>query len=229
MTDQELRMLSAAIQSQLADAAVPDEVILDKVREVPELLQAKLPSSANLFLAAVSRGRFELAKKAAAMGADIHWRCEASGIGGNALNAARTPEQAEELLAMGLEIERNLSLRLPCQNPAVTSASRNEPEMMRYWLQKQSQLFAGEPEYLQQLFYAAIRVASMFNQYSTLAVIIADDQLFPLLKEIYAGEDTADSIKLYQSALRRIKDEGLEPRQKELRKVLNARRKELSQ
>ena len=28
MTDQELRMLSAAIQSQLADAAVPDEVIL---------------------------------------------------------------------------------------------------------------------------------------------------------------------------------------------------------
>ena len=124
---------------------------------------------------------------------------------------------------------RNLSLRHPCQNPAITSASRNKPEMMRYWLQKQSQLFAGEPEYLQQLFYAAIRVASMFNQYNTLAVIIADDQLFPLLKEIYAGEDTADSIKLYQSALRRIKDEGLEPRKKELRKVLNARRKELSQ
>ena len=229
MTDQELRMLSAAIQSQLADAAVPDEVILDKVREVPELLQAKLPSSANLFLAAVSRGRFQLAKELAAMGADIHWRCEASGIGGNALNAARTPEQAEELLAMGLEIERNLSLRLPCQNPAVTSASRNEPEMMRYWLQKQSQLFAGEPEYLQQLFYAAIRVASMLNQYGTLAVIMADDELFPLLKEIYSREDTVDSIKLYQSALRRIKDESLEPRKKELRKVLNARRKELSQ
>ena len=229
MTDQELRMLSAAIQSQLADAAVPDEVILDKVREVPELLQAKLPSSANLFLAAVSRGRFELAKKAAAMGADIHWRCEASGIGGNALNAARTPEQAEELLAMGVEIERNLSLRHPCQNPAITSASRNKPEMMRYWLQKQSQLFAGEPEYLQQLFYAAIRVASMLNQYGTLAVIMADDELFPLLKEIYSREDTVDSIKLYQSALRRIKDESLEPRKKELRKILNARKKELSQ
>ncbi len=229
MTDQELRMLSAAIQSQLADAAVPDEVILDKVREVPELLQAKLPSSANLFLAAVSRGRFQLAEELAAMGADIHWRCEASGIGGNALNAARTPEQAEELLAMGLEIERNLSLRLPCQNPAVTSASRNEPEMMRYWLQKQSQLFAGEPEYLQQLFYAAIRVASMLNQYGTLAVIMADDELFPLLKEIYSREDTVDSIKLYQSALRRIKDESLEPRKKELRKILNARKKELSQ
>lgn len=229
MTDQELRMLSAAIQSQLADAAVPDEVILDKVREVPELLQAKLPSSANLFLAAVSRGRFQLAKELAAMGADIHWRCEASGIGGNALNAARTPEQAEELLAMGLEIERNLSLRLPCQNPAVTSASRNEPEMMRYWLQKQSQLFAGEPEYLQQLFYAAIRVASMLNQYGTLAVIMADDELFPLLKEIYSREDTVDSIKLYQSALRRVKDESLEPRKKELRKILNARKKELSQ
>ena len=229
MTDLELRMLAATIQSQLADAAVPDEVILDKAREVPELLQAQLPSGANLFLAAVSWGRFELAKKAAAMGADIHCRCEASGIGGNALNAARTPEQAEELLAMGLEIERNLSLRHPCQNPAVTSASRNKPEMMRYWLQKQSQLFAGEPEYLQQLFYAAIRVASMLNQYNTLAVIMADDELFPLLREIYSREDTVDSIKLYQSALRRVNDESLEPRKKELRKILNARKKQLSQ
>ena len=65
--------------------------------------------------------------------------------------------------------------------------------MMRYWLQKQSQLFAGEPEYLQQLFYAAIRVASMLNQYNTLAVIMADDELFPLLREIYSREDTVDS------------------------------------
>ena len=219
MTDQELRMLSAAIQSQLADAAVPDEVILDKVREVPELLQAKLPSSANLFLAAVSRGRFELAKRAAAMGADIHWRCEASGIGGNALNAARTPEQAEELLAMGLEIERNLSLRLPCQNPAVTSASRNEPEMMRYWLQKQSQLFAGEPEYLQQLFYAAIRVASMLNQYNTLAVIMADDRLFPLLKEIYAGEDTAEKRGEVQGLTKQQKAERIAKLEKEMREA----------
>ena len=229
MTDHDLRMLAAGIQSQLAGAGVPDEAILGKVQEVPELLQAKHPSGANLFLAAVSWNRFQLARAVAAMGADIHWRCEASGIGGNALNAARTPEQAEELLAMGLEIERNLSLRLPCQNPAVTSASRNEPEMMRYWLQKQSQLFAGEPEYLQQLFYAAIRVASMLNQYNTLAVIMADDELFPLLREIYSREDTVDSIKLYQSALRRIKDESLEPRKKELRKILNARKKELSQ
>ena len=229
MTDHDLRMLAAGIQSQLAGAGVPDEAILGKVQEVPELLQAKLPSGANLFLAAVSWNRFQLARAVAAMGADIHWRCEASGIGGNALNAAHTPEQAEELLAMGVEIERNLSPRIPCQNPAITSAGRNKPEMMRYWLQKQSQLFAGEPEYLQQLFYAAIHMASVINQYNMLALIIADDQLFPLLKEIYAREDTVDSIKLYQSALRRIKDEDLEPRKKELRKILNARKKELSQ
>lgn len=97
MTDLELRRLAGTVQSQLADASVPDEAILQKVREVPELLKTKLPSGANLFLAAVSWNRFQLAKTAAAMGADIHWRCEASGIGGNALNAARTPEQAEEL------------------------------------------------------------------------------------------------------------------------------------
>lgn len=54
MTDHDLRMLAAGIQSQLAGAGVPDEAILGKVQEVPELLQAKLPSGANLFLAAVS-------------------------------------------------------------------------------------------------------------------------------------------------------------------------------
>ena len=50
MTDLELRKLTTVIQSQLADAAVPDGEILRRVQEVPELLGAKLPSSANLFL-----------------------------------------------------------------------------------------------------------------------------------------------------------------------------------
>ena len=38
MTDLELRKLTAVIQSQLADAAVPDGEILRRVQEVPELL-----------------------------------------------------------------------------------------------------------------------------------------------------------------------------------------------
>ncbi|MCI8652457.1 MAG: hypothetical protein HFF11_02015, partial [Angelakisella sp.] len=59
MTDHDLRMLAAGIQSQLAGAGVPDEAILGKVQEVPELLQAKHPSGANLFLAAVSWNRFQ--------------------------------------------------------------------------------------------------------------------------------------------------------------------------
>lgn len=229
MTGPERKKLAAAIQSQLADAGVPDEEILRQVKGNPELLHTKLPSSANIFLAAVSWNRFALAERLAEMGADIHWRCEASGIGGNALNAAHTPEQAERLLEMGVEIERNLSLRLPCRNPAVTSAGRNKPVMMRYWLQKQSRLFADEPEYLRQLFYAAIDMASMVNQYDMLAQVIADEQLFPILRDIYAQVDDPDSIKLYQSALRHIKDESLEPRKKELRKILNTRKKELSQ
>ena len=51
---------------------------------------------------------------------------------------------------------------------------------------------------------------------------------FGILREIYSQEDDAESIRLSLSALRHISDESLEPRKKELRKILNARKKELS-
>ena len=47
------------------------------------------------------------------MGADIHWTCEASMIQGNALGVARSPQQADQLLEWGVEIERNLPLLIP--------------------------------------------------------------------------------------------------------------------
>ena len=71
-------------------------------------------------------------------------------------------------------------------------------------------------------------MVSMMNQYNMLACVIADDELFGILKEIYAQVDNEESVRLYLSALRRIKDEGLEVRKKELRKILNAKKKELS-
>ena len=43
-----------------------------------------------------------------------------------------------------------------------------------------------------------------------------------------AQAEHEQSIRLYLGALRHIKDESLEARKKELRKVLNARKKELS-
>ena len=61
-----------------------------------------------------------------------------------------------------------------------------------------------------------------------LACVIADDELFGILKEIYAQVDNMESVRLYLSALRYIKDEALDVRKKELRKILNAKKKELS-
>ena len=71
-------------------------------------------------------------------------------------------------------------------------------------------------------------MVSMMNQYNMLSCVIADDELFGILKEIYAQVDNEESVRLYLSALRHIKDEGLEVRKKELRKILNAKKKELS-
>ena len=68
----------------------------------------------------------------------------------------------------------------------------------------------------------------MMNQYNMLACVIADEELFGILKEIYARVDDEKSVKLYLGALRHIDDKGLEPRKKELRKVLNERKKSLA-
>ena len=100
--------------------------------------------------------------------------------------------------------------------------------MLLYWLGKQRELFADDPGYVREVFYAEINMVSMMNQYNMLACVIADDELFGILKEIYAQVDNEESVRLYLSALRRIKDEGLEVRKKELRKILNAKKKELS-
>ena len=131
---------------------------------------------------------------------------------------------------MGVEIERNLSLLIskPFKNPAIVAAEHNDTTMLLYWLRKQRELFANDSGYVGEIFYAAINMVSMMNQYDMLACVIADDELFGILKEIYAQEDNGESVRLSLSALRHIKVESLDVRIKELRKILNAKKKELS-
>lgn len=127
-------------------------------------------------------------------------------------------------------IERNLSLLIskPFKNPAIMAAFHNDTVMLPYWLGKQRELFADDPKYVEEIFYAAIDVVSMMNQYNMLSCVIADDELFFILKEIYSQVDDTKSVHLYLSALRHIKDENLESRKKELRKILNVKKKKLS-
>ena len=174
--------------------------------------------------------RFSIAKAPSEMGADIHWTCEASMIHGNALGVAGSPQQADQLLEWGVEIERNLSplISKPFKNPAIVAAEHNDTTMLLYWLGKQRELFADDPGYVGEVFYAAIHRISIMNQYNMLACVIADDELFGILKEIYAQVDDGESVRLYLSALRHIKDESLDVRKKELRNILNAKKKELS-
>ena len=164
------------------------------------------------------------------MGADIHWTCQASVFNGNALNVARTPQQADQLLEWGVEIERNLSFLVtrPFKNPAIMAAFHNDTTMLLYWLGKHRELFADEPEYVGEIFYRTMEVVSIMDQYDMLTCVIADEELFGILKEIYSQIDDIKAIRLYLSALRHISGEDLEPRKKELRKILNAKKKELS-
>ncbi len=230
MTNLELTKRASEIVAQFRDETISDEQIIRQIKEEPELIHVKCLSGANLFLDAVRWDRFSIAKVLREMGADIHWTCEASMIHGNALGVARSPQQADQLLEWGVEVERNLSLLIskPFKNPAIVAAEHNDTIMLLYWLGKQKELFADDPGYVGEVFYAAINMVSIMNQYNMLACVIADGELFGILKEIYAQVDNMESVRLYLSALRYIKDEALDVRKKELRKILNAKKKELS-
>lgn len=228
MTEKELRIKATEIERQFRNPEASDETILARIRELPETIHTKLLNNSNLFLSAVGNGRFALAMALSEMGADIHWRNDASGIEGNALNVARSPQEADRLLEMGLEVERNLLLSVRCKNPIISMAGRNNIPMFFYWRDKEKELFAEDEAYVKDLLYGAVNMVAIANQHDMLARIIADEELFPILRDIYAGVDSTKSISLYLSALRKIQDESLEARKKELRKVLNTRKKELT-
>lgn len=65
------------------------------------------------------------------------------------------------------------------------------------------------------------------NQCDMLACIMANDDLYQVMKEIYSKVDNMSSIKLILGSFRQIKEEALEGKKKELRKILNGKRKEL--
>ena len=226
MTDLELRQKAFAIGDLIKDTNISDEAIIAQIKEVPELLNAKLRTGMNPFMAAVEWNRISLAKALNDMGADIHWTCAAGE--GNALNVANSPQQADAVLAMGVEIEKNLLLSKPFKNPAIVAAEKNNKTMLFYWLNKQKEIFADDEKYVEQLLYETIYVVSMTNQYGTLSCIIADEELFHILKDVYSKVDNVTSIQLYLRSLSHIDDENLEAGKKELRKILNARKKELS-
>lgn len=109
MTDLQLREKAFALGDLIRNAGVSDEAIIDQIREVPELINARLKTGMNPFAAAVSDNRLSLAKALGEMGADIHWTYAASE--GNALNAAQSPQQAEAVLALGVEIEKSAAVK----------------------------------------------------------------------------------------------------------------------
>ena len=228
MTESELREKASAIHAQLSDKTVSNETIILQIKEVSELVRTKLMSDENLFLESVFSNRFPVAIALSDMGTDIHRTFKGSIFKGNALNVAHSPKQAEWLLDHGVKIEKNLLLSQPFLNPAIMAAEHNDTTMLLYWLDKQKEIFADDAEYVQELYYAVIDMVSTMNQYNMLACVIANEELYNILKNIYSKTDDTSSIRLYLNALKYIDDKNLDARKKELRKILNTRKKELS-
>lgn len=221
MSEQELKQEAAEIVKLFRDKEITDEEILSRIKTMPEVIHAKLPSTANLFLDSVLANRFEITKVLVEMGADIQLKCKPSLIRGNALNVAHSPEQADYLLSLGLGIEKNLSVREDFWNPAIMAVRHNEKSMVLYWLNKQKVLFAEEKEFIEALINETIYQVTIMNQCDMLACIMADDELYQVMKEIYSKVDNMSSVKLILGSLRQIKEDALEGKKKELRKILN--------
>ena len=159
-------------QNMIADESISDEEIQKKIAETPIIIKLKDRSSgSNLFMQAVLYNRMELAKYLAEQGADIFFESTSDLFSGNALNHAETPEMAEWLLSLGLKIEKNIIKNIyerpvPYENPALVTAFHQQPEMMCYWLKKEKELFADEPEYL---------LFAIFDK-ETLAIFVQSDE-----------------------------------------------------
>lgn len=216
--------------NMIAVESYTDEEIQKKIAETPVIIKLRDRSSgSNLFVEAVSYGRMELAKYLAEQGADIYYESSSEWVQGNALNAAETSEMVEWLLSLGLKIEKNLTLKMPV-NPAVVHALHEQPEMMRYWLTKEKELFADDPGYVEELFSKTIDVAAANNSGDWLSFIISDDELYTYLKRDYSESDSwnlRQTIKLHKHGLKMVVSEELQDRKKELNKILNQRAKEL--
>ena len=219
----------------ITDESCSDAEIIKKIAETPIIIKLRdRITRTNLFMQAVFLNRIELAKYLVEQGADIHFETETDGFNGNALNAAKTPEMAEWLLSLGLKIERNLIQNIyerpvPYDNPAVASAIYSRPQMVRYWLIKEKELFADDPDYIDELFFTTLDQASCHNSSSMLTPIISDDELFSYLKRVYAEGDCwnlKETIKLHKRGLKTVEAEELQDRKKELIKILNQRAKE---
>ena len=225
-TEKEKRDLEVAnrIYDMISNKEVSDEDIVSEIVKNPEARDIN-----NLVLKSVFCNRFEVTKKLVELGLDINQKTNASLYRGNALNVASSKEQAEWLLEHGAEIEKNLSIYVsnPYVNPAIMAALHNDANMVLYWLDKEKEVFDDE-KFIDELYYSVIDKVLIVNQYNTLSVLMRDDKIYETMKETYSKVDNLESIKLYQSSMRKITDEDLEDKKKELKKILSARKKQLA-
>ena len=196
MTEKELRLFGDSLMQALIHGDILEEKAISDIQKTPELIHTELSSGANLFLFCVLWNQCKVVQTLAEMGADIHRESESSMISGNALNVARTPEMADYLLGLGLKVETNLSIREKYWNPAVKAAGHNDVSMLFYWLHKEKELFKNDRPFLRDITNAVIEMVDMMNQSNMLAAVVADRELYPLLKEHYTQAEDRDSIKL---------------------------------
>ena len=223
------------LKKMMRDKEYSDEEIYDKISENSEMIKMiDQRSGCNLFIHSVLCDRMKLAQKLADHGANIHLEVKGSLYSGNALNVAKTPECADWLLSIGIQIEKNLEQNsqertTPYDNPAIVAAAHNDFMMLRYWLTKEREVFADDPQYVSELYTKAIEMCTIVNQPNMLAEILGDKELYPLLEKAYCEKAfwDANSIKKQKKALKSIEDRALQDKAKKLVKILNQRAKEI--
>ena len=112
MAELELNEIESTIRERFRNVELSDEDVISQIKSMSEVINQILQSGSDLFLEAMRWNRFAVAQVLADMGADVHCTHRGSLIAGNALNVAHTPEQAEYLLGLGLEIEKKSTMQM---------------------------------------------------------------------------------------------------------------------
>ena len=86
-------------------------------------------------------------------------------------------------------------------------------------------MYATEPDYLEELYRKMVQWAAIFNNSDVWSMFLSDEEVFPIVKNVFSTEQDPEETKGYRRVLKKVESEDLQERKAELTKALSRTKK----